>query len=377
MRSWPADVRRSSRFCSLLLGVIGLVGAFTAQAVTVQDIPDPRPDGWVVDLTGTLDPEHRLQIETSAQRVQSYGGELVAVLVKDLSGADPRTFATALGNRWNLNPRGALLLVATEARAAEIVLGYRVDGSRQVSISQRIMDRHMVPRFREGNYGAGLLAGARAVEQRILASEAPADAPRAASRAPEVPTRARPGEAPGNGFSPKELLRHPYAPALGGFLALGGLIFAYAWPRRPRSCERCEVRRVKLGEEEDDAHLSRPERMEENLGSVDYLLWACPRCGDILKVRLQRFFTRLKRCPECNYVTMSRVRTVLEHATTVSEGLAEVVEDCVHCDFHSVSHHRIPRVPEDDDDDNGWSSFSSSSSGGGSFSSGSGASGRW
>jgi uncharacterized membrane protein YgcG len=51
--------RHGSRFVlGLLLGLV----ACTARAITVEEIPTPRPTGWAVDLTGTLSPERLAEL---------------------------------------------------------------------------------------------------------------------------------------------------------------------------------------------------------------------------------------------------------------------------------------------------------------------------
>ena len=42
-----------------------------------------------------------------------------------------------------------------------------------------------------------------------------------------------------------------------------------------------------LDEVSDDAHLSDAEQKEEHLGSVDYDVWACQSCGDVMKLQLK------------------------------------------------------------------------------------------
>lgn len=388
MHSWSAGHRRCFWLSCLVTIALTCGWAPAARAVSVRDVPDPRPDSWVVDQTETLSPETQAEIDDVARRVHEEGGELVVVVVNDLSGAPPRRFATELGNRWHLNPRGVLILVAKRSRAAEIILGKAVDGQSQVRASQRVMDHIMVPSFRAGKYGEGLLAGARAVERRILASEVvpePSDPPAQAllAEAPVGPPSSAP-EA-GSASDPEAAEAHPASIGslvglgLACLLAAGALVKGVVWALRPPRCSQCGVPRVKLGEVEDDAHLSKPERLEETLGSVDYALWACPGCGDILKRRRRRLFTSLRRCPACGFVTVSRVSSVLEGATYESKGLAEVVEDCNNCDHHLVTRHTIPRKTDDSTSSfsSGGSGSSSSSSSGGSFSSGAGASGRW
>ena len=106
--------------------------AASAGAVTIEQIPDPRPAGWTVDLTGSLTPEtiqalNRLGDDVKAQT----GGEMMVVVVGSIDGADPRDFATRLGNAWGIGDRdadnGLLLFAALDDRAAEIALGTGID----------------------------------------------------------------------------------------------------------------------------------------------------------------------------------------------------------------------------------------------------------
>ncbi|MCB1033985.1 MAG: TPM domain-containing protein [Acidobacteria bacterium] len=410
------------RELSLIAALLGWVWA--AEAVSLRRIEDPRPRSWVVDQTGTLSRSTIAELDRLAARVKGNGGELVVVVVGSTDGADSRRFATDLGNRWDLDPRGVLVFVATEDRSAEIILGHSVDSTSQVRASQRIMDRELLPAFRAERYGEGLLATAREVERTILAPPREQAAQAAPPPSPPPPTRvAQEQPAPAT-----PLLEDPGAPAAEprantvpkkpaprrskpakqddstwpAFGCLGSIIFGVLagrrllkgsfrlLSRRPR-CKACGVDRILLDEAEDDAHLSAGERAEEDVGSVDYKVWACPSCGDVLKKRNQRFFKSHRKCPSCGYVTLSRVETVLFEPTTTERGLVEVEERCENCGRHVSSRHTTPMRIESQPATTSFglhsggsrasSSFHSSSrpssSSRGGFSSGKGASGKW
>ncbi len=192
MTQTPLHLHRRSWFQLVILAILLVSPAPAALAVRIGKVPDPRPQRWVVDLTHTLDPATVRELNEISERISSQGGELVVVMVNDLSSARPRRFATALGNRWAMNPRGALILVAQRDRASEIILGNAVDGASQIRTSQRIMDRYMVPFFRKGRYGAGLLAGAQATEREILtppSGATPTAAPQQHPQDRAVPTQ--------------------------------------------------------------------------------------------------------------------------------------------------------------------------------------------
>ena len=145
---------------------------------------------------------------------------------------------------------------------------------------------------------------------------------------------------------------------------------------------------IRLSEGEDDARLERSERLEENLGSVDYNVWTCPVCPGVEKVRWGALFTRYAKCPRCRAVTKSHTISRLRAPTQFSEGLERIDERCLHCGWEKTSKQTIPRLAEPTISSVDWSSGSSSggfssSSGGlssgssGGHSSGGGASGSW
>lgn len=108
-----------------------------AQAVTVEQIPNPRPDGWSMDLTGTLPAETVAELNRLGDEVKAQtGAEIAVVVVGTIDGADPRQFATGLFNAWGIGEaekkNGLLVFAALDDRAAEIILGDGIsDDARQ------------------------------------------------------------------------------------------------------------------------------------------------------------------------------------------------------------------------------------------------------
>jgi uncharacterized protein len=129
---------------------------------------------------------------------------------------------------------------------------------------------------------------------------------------------------------------------------------------------------VRLVELADDSHLSSGQKPEEQLKSVDYDVWTCPTCPQVIQFRYGTFFTRYARCPSCRHVTKSKSVNRVRSPTKWSSGLKTITERCSNCGYTAERTHVLPQL----DDDHSSSSWSSSSSGGGS-SSGAGASGSW
>ncbi len=376
-----------------------LIAPAGASALAPSSLVDPRPRSRVLDQTGSLTLAKRAALdELAGDLVRQKRGELLVVVVSSTGGADARRFATQVFNHLGIggevSDRGVLLFAALDDRAAEIILGHGIDGDPQVAASERIMQREMVPRFRAGDPGGALLHGAWAVSKELFGQERGAlvaesggheATPESASAAPSAAT----ADPIGSTSSPVSVqagwldglhARWRFWPLpykmLGGGAGLAGLLLGLRAlaRRRPRKCPTCKRAMVRLGEAEDDAHLTPGERTEEKLGSVDYDIWFCDACELAVKTRWRAVFTSYGRCPKCHQVTKSSRTTTLRAATYDSGGLVRVDDDCKHCNYHASFTRSTPRKTRSSTTSR--SSFGSSSGSRG-RSSGRGASGRW
>ncbi len=356
------ETRHVLRAVLSLLVTIAMLGlASTSWARPSQSLSDPRPRGWVLDTTGTLSAAARDRLEEIASTVRSSGrGEVMVVVTDSVDGEVPRTYATRLFNAWKIGSAqkndGVLVFAALSDRKSEIVLGNGVSSSAQVKESESIMQGAMLPHFKDNDPNGAMVAGAEGCAARILG----------------VTLQSSAGMANEGGWLDDNLGLTLFG---GGGLLCGLLVFGrVAMRRRPRKCSRCGAAMARLGEVEDDAHLTSGEQVEEKVGSVDYDVWWCT-CGATEKLRYGAIFTRYAKCARCQAKTTTKVTTTVQHATEHSEGLARVDEDCVHCGYHNSYSRSIPRVTPSDSSCSGGSSYDSGSSGG--SSSGSGASGSW
>ncbi|WP_157665211.1 TPM domain-containing protein [Mariniblastus fucicola] len=347
--------------------------------ITPYNIPTPRPEGWVVDLTNTLNAEEKNHINEVCEEVfQTVGREMTVVVIDTTNGVHHRTFGMNLFNHWQVGSafrnNGILVMAAIKDRQAEIVLGKGIDTTEQERVAQQIMDNVIVPNFQRNDPGSALYEGIRACAARILLVsdiKAPPELPSAAEKRAQQRKYQR---------------RRSLIPWFLGALGVGGLglvIGGRYWIRyRPRICEVCNDRRVLLDEVKDDEFLDPPERLEERIGSVDYDVWACLTCEEVIKIRYGKFWTRYSFCPKCGYATRSKITRTLIHATTSHGGKVLVEEKCANCDYYDRHTYYTPRVVKSSSSSS--SGFGGGSSGGGfsggfggGSSSGGGASGSW
>lgn len=76
----------------------------------------------------------------------------------------------------------------------------------------------------------------------------------------------------------------------------------------------------RLDEHRDNEHLSSGQRSEERVGSVDYDVWYCEACAEVLVLRYARWFSGYASCPGCRAHTKRSRSTTLQAATSVSGG---------------------------------------------------------
>lgn len=359
--------------------VVLLAGARLLAVSSPADIPSPRPHSWIADQAHVLPAEKAIALDQLLNEVHRHdGAELAIVTVETINGANPRRFATDLFNRWGVGDHarhnGLLLFVAVRDRKAEIILGRGLDSAAQVARSDRIMAGIIVPRFRAGDGAGAIDSGARACAEQFFAVQSPAPARHEAADTP-VERSALPRPNVGSGATNDDalLVLIPLAAVLGtvGVTALSWFLVRRYCTDRAHSCPQCQRVMTRLDEAQDNAHLTPTELAEERIGSVDYVVWLCPTCLRVDKVRHGRWFTQYSACPSCGAKTRNSVTRTLAAATTVSTGIVEVREFCHCCNDTRVTTRVLPVVVE-------TSSSSSSSSGfGGGSSSGGGSSGSW
>jgi len=342
--------------------VLLLAVSAPALAERVDSIPRPVPGTWSVDTTRKLLPVTLARVDRLASEVDTSGdGQLAVVVVSTTEGVEPRDFATELFNAWGIGhagrDNGALLFIALDDRAAEIVLGDGVDGTEELHMSEAVMQSRIVPAFKRGDPDAAVLAGAEGL-RTLLANS-------------------RHGVASEAGLSGVlDVTQYPLwmlGSGLGG-LGLAGAGLRRWMRRRPRVCERCQQPRVLLNEVDDNRHLDGGQRREELLGSVDYDVWWCQRCAHARVERYGAWFSSYERCRSCRYKTARSSSYTRVEATYDHGGVVEVTVTCEHCDHQHQFTRQTPRLTRST-----TSSSSSSSSGsfGGGSSSGGGSSGRW
>ena len=151
--------------------VAALVGTWGA-AQTRQDLPT-LADQPVNDLAHVIDPASAAEIDRRSRALKQASGDVVMVVTVDtiapygsIEEYSVRLFERAkLGTREKDN--GLLILLAVKDRKVRVYPGYGLEEFITDGFAGETIRQAMLPAFREGQYGRGLLDGTTRIIQRI------------------------------------------------------------------------------------------------------------------------------------------------------------------------------------------------------------------
>ena len=153
----------------------------TALAALAADVP--YLSGRIVDNAEILGAETKRKLTEQLKAHEAETSNQIAVLtVPSLEGESVESYAEQVFNTWKLGRKGkdngVLVLVAPNERRMRIEVGYGLEGTLTDVAASRIVRNVMTPRFKEGNFDAGVAEGVQAVIGQLTGSaEVPADAP--------------------------------------------------------------------------------------------------------------------------------------------------------------------------------------------------------
>ncbi|HSK14433.1 MAG TPA: TPM domain-containing protein [Phnomibacter sp.] len=134
-----------------------------------QNIPaKPNPPRLVNDLAGILT---QYQVDHLEERLVAYDDstsvQIAVVTIPSLGGANAADFAIELGRQWGVGNKktnnGVVVLMSKEDRKIFIAPGYGLEAALPDITCKAIIDREILPAFREGNFYKGFEKGTDAI----------------------------------------------------------------------------------------------------------------------------------------------------------------------------------------------------------------------
>jgi len=399
--------------------------ASTAQW-TINTVPNPRSkNSYVSNPDKILSPSEVAQIDLLLKETEDSSKAQVAIVVLQSIGTNvPKQFATELFNHWGLGTKeannGLLFLLVMDQRRVEIEPGYGMEAIFTDAKCYQIQQDYMVPSFKEGNFGKGMIDGITASVEIIMGRYQEIEQTETSSYTNTYSSDDPNYNTGNNSYS------NSYDSFLGWYIRLvllmlfifvilfsitlfqkdyfiryktlrifnlyiwfilfpipfvGIYIFVKdllgKWRNTPRISAKTSRVMHKLNEEEDDKYLKAGQITEEQIKSIDYDVWVSEEPDDILILGYKRWFSKYSACPKCSYKTyFKEYDRVLVSPTYSSSGKGERKYKCMNCKHTKIETYRIPRKTKSSSGSSYSSSSSSSSSSfGGSSSWGGGSSG--
>lgn len=157
----------------ILGGVLCLLAALVCLAAmprpALADPAFPALTGRVVDDANLLSPEDERDLaETLKQLEEKSSDQLVVVTLPSLQGYTIEDYGYRLGRHWGIGTKelnnGVLLIVAPNERKVRIEVGYGLEPILTDALSRVIIDNAILPRFRTGDFSAGIKEGVENIE---------------------------------------------------------------------------------------------------------------------------------------------------------------------------------------------------------------------
>ncbi|ULQ60242.1 TPM domain-containing protein [Brucepastera parasyntrophica] len=134
--------------------------------LTLSALDVPVMDGPVNDNARIMTSTERASLSAYLNELNDKTGIQIAVLTIDsLEGESLESFSIRVADKWALGQKGkdngVLLLVCMEDRSLRIETGYGLEGDLTDAASDLIIRKVIVPYFKKGDYGEGIIAGVR------------------------------------------------------------------------------------------------------------------------------------------------------------------------------------------------------------------------
>ena len=146
----------------------------------------PPLTGRVVDDAHLLTPADKAAIESDLKALEDKSSDqLVVYTTNSLQGYPVEDYGYQLGRAWGIGQKGtnngAILIVAPNERKVRIEVGRGLEPQLTDALSKLIVENAILPRFKRGDFSAGIKAGVQDIRD-VMLGDAEAVKERAAAR---------------------------------------------------------------------------------------------------------------------------------------------------------------------------------------------------
>jgi len=159
------------KLLSILFLLVGF-GIF-AQAPDEVVAPKYKPEKRLVhDFGNMLSAAERNQLENKLVAYDdSTSVQIVIVTFKKLDGYPIDLLASEIGEKWGVGQKeehnGIVIVLSNDDRKVSLRGGYGIQAKMPPTIEKLIIDREMIPQFKDGNYYQGLDNAISAIQKQL------------------------------------------------------------------------------------------------------------------------------------------------------------------------------------------------------------------
>lgn len=167
---------------AFLFWLLTIVADAQSTASVVIPYPSrPKPARLVNDYSGTLTTDEKSILENRLRDYNDSTTTQIAVVIVNTTGKAPiGEYATELGKRWGVGTKlnnGIIVLWAVSDRKVFIATGYGIEPYLPNDSVSAVIDRDIIPLFKQGLYYQGLSEGISGLIRRLSGSYSPVEKP--------------------------------------------------------------------------------------------------------------------------------------------------------------------------------------------------------
>ncbi len=187
-------LRRRTARCDLRLSVVcAILVAVLPASTQAQPKAPPPPSTFFTDRVGVVSADAAARIEQRLRDLEKQSSNQVLVVVADRlpeGYASLEEYTNRTAQAWRVGDKsrdnGAVLFVFIGDRKMRIEVGYGLEGALPDALASRIVNDEITPRFRNGKFGEGLLAGVDAIALATKGEYKPKAASGSSSQTPLI-----------------------------------------------------------------------------------------------------------------------------------------------------------------------------------------------
>lgn len=370
--------------CILILSAVFFLFAsdIKAQSLNAKDVVNPKTicgDCFVSDQDNLLSSEIESEINKLLTTLRNNTSMEVAVIaLNGESNTSARELSMELFDLWGVGKKGEdnglIILLCINSGEVFIRTGYGLEGALPDALATQICSEEMLPYFKKGDWGQGLLKGVEAV-CGVLYEEYKGNGVSEQEHIDLFPfllvylnlcvvffvaalifisRKAAKIERNNKLEKINVVKKSAIVWECVGILFLPALIFLLIWLyrikirriRRQNIACHCGGKMKRLSEAQEDKFLDTVKQLEESLGSKDYDVWLCDKCSNTIIYPYEKIFSSYSKCPSCGAKTYKKkYDSVVREPSVNREGLVKTVFECKNCKHREEKMKIIPKEP--------------------------------